>query len=218
MRNLYQTMRYFNDWVETRRSENQVPHLEQEGGSYFITFRLADSLPQELLHRIERDREIWLSNHPKPWCDEVFEEYHRKFSMKIEEWLDAGMGACSLRPVEARGIVEASLLYGAEERYDLHSVVVMPNHLHVLLTPNSGWTLARIVGDWKRHTARQINELNHTGGAFWARSYYDRLIRDPEHLERVVSYIRRNPEKAKLGGSEFSLWESEGVKALPVRG
>ena len=211
-------MLYFNDREETVRTENQVPHLEQEGASYFITFRLADSLPQSLLRRVKRDRENWLRVHPKPWNDSVGEEYYRRFSMGIEQSLDAGIGACALRSFGAREVMVEILHYGREERYDLHSFVVMPNHLHVLITPKPGWALGVIVGAWKKRSARKINELNHTGGAFWARSYYDRFIRNAEHLERVIRYIRKNPEKAKLGVGEYAVWESEGVKALPVRG
>ena len=38
MKNLFETTRYFNDYFEITRTENRVPHLEQEGGSYFLTY------------------------------------------------------------------------------------------------------------------------------------------------------------------------------------
>lgn len=70
---------------EIRRSGGSLPHWEQNGVCYFITFRLADSLPSELLNKWRDDRSVWLTKKPQPWADETESEYHRLFSLKIEK-------------------------------------------------------------------------------------------------------------------------------------
>ena len=73
------TLRFFNPYEEIRFTENLLPHWQQEGGTYFITFRLADSIPAHLREQWEDEREIWLRFHPKPWTPETDEEYHKRF-------------------------------------------------------------------------------------------------------------------------------------------
>ena len=78
----------------------------------------------------------------------------------------------------------------------------MPNHVHALFSPFTD--LGALVGAWKSASARRIGL-----GSLWQRNYRDTLIRDGEHFANAVRYIRRNPEKARLRDSEFTLWESE---------
>ena len=81
--------------------------------------------------------------------------------------------------------------------YRLHSYVVMPNHVHVLFELFAGEDLPRIVQSWKSYTAKRLNELLGRSGNVWREEYFDRLIRNPEHYENVVRYIRKNGEAAK---------------------
>ena len=90
------------------------------------------------------------------------------------------------------------LLFGDNIRYDLLAWVVMPNHVHVVLLIKPGWTMARIVQDWKRVSTRQINTTLGLSGSLWQRDYFDRAIRYEAHLVRVVSYVHVNPVMAHL--------------------
>ena len=74
---------------------------------------------------------------------------------------------------------------------------------------NSAWLLEKIILSWKGFTARHINPLIGRTGNVWQRDYFDRLVRDTNHLANCVRYIRRNPEKARLRKGEFVLYESE---------
>lgn len=58
--------------------------------------------------------------------------------------------------------------------------------------------MAKIVQGWKRHTAREANQLLGQNGAFWQPDYWDTYMRDDEHQQRTVRYIRNNPVKAGL--------------------
>jgi type I restriction enzyme R subunit/putative DNA methylase len=102
-----------------------------------------------------------------------------------------------------RGYGEGSLLAFDSERYRLLAWVVMPNHVHVLFQPINGWTVAKIVASWKKFTARKICEYRRNGAAgaghpVWHREYWDRYIRDQNHLAQAIEYIHLNPVKAGL--------------------
>jgi len=185
-------IRYLRGNEVIARTLNRLPHWQQEGACYFLTFRLADSLPAHLLHGFREEREAWLQLHPKPWTKAVDLEYHRRFSTKIDRWLDAGHGKCQLAKPELSAVVSDAFHFFDGERYLLHNFVVMPNHVHLLLSLARDADLAAIVSSWKSFTARRINALESREGSFWQRDYFDRLIRDEEHFHRVAAYIANN--------------------------
>ncbi len=80
----------------------------------------------------------------------------------------------------------------------MHAFVVMPNHVHVLTTFREGFRLCDVVRGWKSFSARRINVILGSDGAFWQRNYFDRFIRDETHFERVRAYIENNPVTAGL--------------------
>ncbi len=59
----------YNPEIETHRTHRRLPHWTQEGRTYFITFRLADSLPQDKLKQWVEEKNTWLKFHPEPWAD-----------------------------------------------------------------------------------------------------------------------------------------------------
>lgn len=82
-------LRFFNPYADIRFTANRLPHWQQKGAVYFVTFRLADSVPDHLRTRWESERAAWLRVRPQPWSAEVEREYHERFSGTIERWLDA---------------------------------------------------------------------------------------------------------------------------------
>lgn len=207
-------MKFFNPYADIRMTQNHLPHWEQPGVPYFVTFRLADSIPTELLRELDHERRVWQELHPQPLSADEEADYHRRFSTRIDEWMDEGYGSCALRDPALRQYVEKSLQFGQGDRYNLLSWVIMPNHVHVLFILHPAWRLEDMLHGWKLHTARQIHQAQGKRGQFWQHDYFDRLIRDGVHLRNVVRYIRRNPTKARLSSNEFSLWESELAKSV----
>jgi putative transposase len=205
---------FFNPYAEILHTENRLPHWQQKGATYFVTFRLADSIPSQILGQWRDEREAWLRLHPQPWTLESELEHHRRFSGAIERWLDEGHGACLLRRPDCAEIVAETLRHFEGERDLMISFAVLPNHVHALFVQNSEWPLEKLLCSWKGFTARQVNKLLGRSGSFWQRDYFDRLIRNQEHLASCVRYIRRNPEKANLTANEFVLWESDIAKAI----
>ena len=74
----------------------------------------------------------------------------------------------------------------------------MPNHVHVLIEVNEGWSLSRIMHGWRSYTAKEANRILGRTGRFWMEEYYDRYIRDDNHLQKTINYILNNPANAGL--------------------
>jgi REP element-mobilizing transposase RayT len=202
-------MRFFNPYSDVQQTENRLPHWQQSGATYFVTFRLGDALPKRLLTNWEIERQNWLRLNPQPWSQKIEQEYHERFSGAIEQWLDAGHGSCLLRGADCASIVANALRHFDGERVALLSFVVMLNHVHALFVQNLDWPLEELLRSWKRFTSRQINLLLERSGSLWQRDYFDRLVRDHDHFANCVRYIRRNPKKAKLCVGEFIVYASE---------
>ena len=198
-------VQFFNPRAEVDRTENRLPHWQQPGATVFVTFRLADSLPEKLLVRIKEEKKAWLSQNPEPWSIEAEAEYHRRFSNQTERWLDRGYGSCHLRNPDARAVVVDALRHFDRIRYFQHAWVVMPNHVHALFTLAVESTLEAILHSWKSFTAHHLVKDPAAPNPFWQEDYFDRMIRSEEHFGRVLRYIRKNPYKNAPGS--YALWE-----------
>ena len=207
-------LRFLDRYAEIARTQNRLPHCEQPGATYFLTYRLADAIPRERLDAWGEQREAWLRFHPEPWTPEQEREYHERFSGAIERWLDAGEGACVLRRPDCARIVGDALAHFDGDRCWQHAWVVMPNHVHVLFSVPPGGAFQSLVQSWKNFTAREINALLGLRGTLWQKDYFDRLVRDEAHFGKCARYIRRNPEKGRLSAGEYLLWESAWVKEM----
>lgn len=181
-----------------------LPHWQQPGACYFITFRLGDALPQHLLAQWCGERAIWLRWNPEPWSDKQRDEYHERFTECQECWLDAGSGACHLRRSEVRALVLASAMKFDSVRYDVDALVLMPNHVHLILQMRADFNLTKELKALKGASARACNQLLGLSEAFWMEESYDRIVRDAEELAAFRVYIADNPAKAGLKASEFT--------------
>ncbi|MBI5707730.1 MAG: transposase [Armatimonadetes bacterium] len=117
---------------------------------------------------------------------------------RIESYLDEGHGSATLKLPGAAKIVQDALLYYHELHYTLHAWVVMPTHVHVLITPFEGRDFRDILRPLKGYCSREIHKHYGGHGAFWQRDFFDRMIRDEEHFGKIVAYIEWNPVKAGL--------------------
>jgi REP element-mobilizing transposase RayT len=180
-----------------------LPHWQQGEAWLFVTWRLADSLPEAVVKKLDERRKQWEAKHPKPWDVELMKENNRLFTLAFEDLLDEAHGSCVLRDPAMSGKVADALRHFHRERYALDCFVVMPNHVHVLFRPLGENRLEDIVGSWKRFTAREINKALGKEGALWQREYWDRLVRGERHFRWAREYIARNPEKLLPGTFEY---------------
>ena len=189
------------------KHKDRLPHWQQPGSTIFLTWRLADSLPTKVIEAITRRRAEWLTRHPKPWTPSVAAEYQRAFILSLEDKLDEHHGSCLLREQGNRTIVTDAFHYFDGNRYDLDSYVVMPNHVHLLLSLREDHRIEDIVGSIKSFTSKSINKRLGKSGTLWQRSYWDRLIRSEHHLKWTLRYISQNPKN--LPPNHYSLWAKE---------
>jgi len=176
--------------------QRHLPHWNQVGRIYFVTFRLADSIPAERAEELRRERQTWCKTHFEPYSSCEWEEYHRLFSVRVEQWLDQCSGACLLADPSCAQIVVDAMSTFDGQRYELDEWVVTPNHVHALVAVKKGFALEGILQGWKSFTAHAINRRLSRNGQLWQRESFDHIVRGPAHLERFRHYIRENPTKA----------------------
>ena len=109
-------------------------------------------------------------------------------------------------PPEARDFVLRHCLHDHGKRIELHAAVVMPDHVHLLLTPlrdMSGWPypLQEILKLIKGTSARSVNKLLGCSGPVWQDESLDHVLRSKESFEEKLDYIRQNPVRRGLAES-----------------
>lgn len=107
-------------------SRGVLPHLKREGGTYFVTFRQAGTLPKEVLRRFKQEREAIIQQamagkRPLTWHEQ--EELFRWDSSRVDKYLDAGHGPCYLRDPEVAELVAGAIRFFEGQRYELRAWV-----------------------------------------------------------------------------------------------
>ena len=117
----------------------------------------------------------------------------------MDRILDQGrIGPLHLRRTDIAQLLVDAICYRQQLRqFQLHSFVIMANHIHVLITPHV--EVSKLMHSLKRSTGRKANQiLGLTGRPFWQEESYDHLVRDESEFRRIVAYIELNPVKAGL--------------------
>jgi REP element-mobilizing transposase RayT len=157
-----------------------LPHIYKEGCTYFLTFSLFDAV----LKHVRRKRIIEADDNPE--C------------IATETDPNTLVGSCLLQDPRAATIVEDALLHFQGERYALSAWCVMPNHVHVVVTPFPGFSLPNILHSWKSYSAHEINSVLAREGKVWEEEAFDHLVRDEKAFEKFVNYAEDNPVTAGL--------------------
>jgi REP element-mobilizing transposase RayT len=167
----------------------RLPHYHSVGEPIFLTWRLHGSLPAE-------------RNFPPATTS------GRAF-VAMDRILDnIRTGPFYLRIPEIAAMVVDAIHFRELRDYQLHSYVVMPNHVHLLITP--AMQVCKVMQSLKRFTAREGNKiLGLTGKPFWQDESFDRLVRDNKEFEKIKDYIEMNPVTAGLAHSQEEFrWSS----------
>ena len=208
----------FSDRKPVRIYYTNMPHWRQEGCTYFVTYRMADSIPARVLEQWEREKSHWLSLHgvhAEKWSDGFQQrQFLKHFNRKLNSYLDEGHGSCVLRDAACQQIIWDGWKHFDGVRYQLGDVVVMPNHVHLLITPLPGHELEDVLQSRKRQSACELNLLLNRSGDFWQKHSYDHIVRDEAELRAFRKYIAENPAKAGLKTGE-SLYRSFDWQSKP---
>ncbi len=208
----------FLDWqADSYLTRRDRPHIGQSALT-FITFRLFDSMPKEVIQQWHDDQHAWLlqNGYRNLDIDQAFqrgvlpENLRRQFlKMRNQGWqqsLDQAHGECWLRDPSCARIVADSLLKFDCDRYFIERFVIMPNHVHVLVQMRNNWRLQEQCTGWLRFTGRAINKLKCRHGRVWQPEPFDHVVRNERQFEYLRSYIADNPRKAGLRPGEYLLW------------
>jgi thiamine-phosphate pyrophosphorylase len=106
-----------------------------------------------------------------------------------------------------RTIVLDHIKAGDDRFYRLFAAVVMPDHAHVLLRPNEGVELSRILKGIKGASARLVNVSRGSSGSVWQDESWDRIMRDQTEFDEKLEYMLNNPVKK---GLVTDPWEYDG--------
>jgi hypothetical protein len=145
----------------------RLPHIQPEGATLFVTFRLAGSLPNEVIKRLLEEREQsnrLLAQIPNPAeRAKQIDLVSRRWFGKWDEFLDkASAGPKHLADQRIAAMLSESIKCRDSKVYELEAFCVMPNHVHIVFKPleiASGQdnSLSTIMHSLKRYTARQAN-------------------------------------------------------------
>ena len=126
-----------------------LPHIHTPGKTLFVTYRLVDSIPQNILKKYGQEKELLmkqlqkieekanrLDDSDEQAVKENLESFRRKWFLRFEEILDkAESGPMWLQDQRLAKIVADSLKHYDQKSYQLHAFCVMSNHVHIVITP-----------------------------------------------------------------------------------
>ena len=195
---------------------HMLPHFQQPGQAYFVTWSLIDALPPKALEAYTRQlKQITLSiefERENNGNDEALAklkmEYYivrRKYMKAYDDLLHLQTQfIVDLSQKQHTDIVLEALRFWEGKRLENYAICVMNNHVHWVFRlferneNNERVYLQDILHSVKRHSANEINKLEGLTGALWQKESYDTTIRDDKHLFRAIEYTINNPVEAHL--------------------
>ena len=191
-----------------------LPHWHPDGQTFFITFRLANSLPVSVIKQLEEERKrerqsIYLRFNGQEQQEELY-RLDKKYFGHFDTWLDRCIENSPRWLIDDRifHIISETIHDFDGERYSLIAYCIMPNHIHLLIDTNlykfepkhEGITklypLTDTLKRLKGRTARLANQILDRNGNFWHHESYDHVVRDNKEFERILWYVLNNPVKA----------------------
>ena len=197
-----------------RRTRGRLPHWTAADATYFVTFRLFDSLPKELVDRFvfERRNIIQTAKQMRRELSGAERNRLHQLRIQIDSYLDQSHGKCYMRDEAIASMVAGALQYFEGVRYHLLAWCVMPNHVHSVVQLLENWELKQVLHSWKSFTAHQAVQKYHCSKPFWQVESYDHIVRTETELERAITYVENNPIAAGLMD-----WKWVSNRANPVR-
>jgi putative transposase len=207
----------FNPHEEVQVYRRHLPHWRQKGATYFVTFRLADSIPKAILLQWRDERELWLKAHgiygdlpegEKTKRYTAIPEKERKRveradARKLHIELDRCHGCCLLRSQDNAEGLHQAVLHFLGDRCWVGDFIIMPNHVHLLVQPTKGHPLEEWLQSVKSYAARRFNKQAMGEGKVFQQESYDRIVRTRAELGAYRKYIANNGVKARLKESDF---------------
>jgi putative transposase len=183
----------------------KLPHIQPKEETFFITYRLVDSIPVSKLRELE---ELSLDRTKSAkTSEEKYAEQKRHFGL-TDDYLDKSLNEPYwLKQNDIAAVVADSLHFGDRKFYTLWCFCIMPNHVHLVITTlKDAPPLYNILQKHKRHTATQCNKVLGRSGQFWTHESYDHIVRNNDEFDRITFYTINNPAKAGFV-KEWQQWK-----------
>ena len=197
------TTPYFDPQMPISFWSDKLPHWEQTGKISFLTFRLGDSMPQSVMRQYEDMKKQFIKCHPYPWDTEIYRQYEELIANPLERFVDVGYGECVLKDPAVRRYLSEAIEYYDHNAILVWASVIMPNHVHMLVSAAPGISLSGTISSIKRFSATRINRYLGRKGRLWQDEPFDTLVRSDRQYKKFVEYIRNNPNGLPAGTYEF---------------
>jgi len=196
--------------------KHMLPHFQQPGQAYFLTWSLIDAIPPKALEDYTRQLQQINSNIEFAKKNKATEEILAKLKMDYAMLRRKYMKAYDdLLHLQTKFIVDLSkkesteavleaLCFWDGKRLENYAICVMNNHVHWVFRlfekneHDEPVYLQDILHSVKRYSAHKINKFEGVTGSLWQKESYDTTIRDDKHLIRAVEYTINNPVEAGL--------------------
>ena len=112
----------------------------------------------------------------------------------------------------ARALIRALMLTQESGLAHTHAFVVMPDHLHWLMSLGEVVSLSTCVGQIKGESGRRINAmLGRVHQAVWQHGFHDHALRQDEDMRQIARYVVANPLRAGLVDQvgDYPWWDAE---------
>jgi len=203
--------------------QHYLPHFQQPGQAYFITWCLKDAVPAKALHtytqrlemlksQIEMHKNAKSENSVVESLEYEYRTVRRKYIKAYDDLLDAERNpVINLSKSENTEIISESLKFWEGKKLNNCAFTIMSNHVHwvfeVLEKDEQGNPvyLQDIMQSVKRFSANRINKLENRIGHLWQKESFDTTIRDNKHMYNAVKYTLNNPVAAGLV-TDWKLW------------
>ncbi len=202
--------------------KRNLPHYQPIGYAYFITTRLTGTIPHHLYKKYKTEYDAKLKDvaEIKSLIEKQnqYLDLHKNYFVKIENILDStSYGKICLQNKEVANIIKNTFHFYDNDRYDLLSYTIMPNHFHLIILPKlesykyflkkhimrkkteeAFYFVTKIMQDIKKYSAKESNKILNRSGKFWQSESYDHVIKNKKELINTIEYVLDNPVKAGL--------------------
>lgn len=194
-----------------------LPHYQPAGGVFFVTFRLAESIPFAKLQDMKRRhqlRKTAIKRGVNPLKNKHLLEERKRYFKEYDQLLDSiKSGPMYMENPAIASLVQEQLARFDGDLYDLVAYCIMSNHVHILIDTsiqlpgdipsdfennNLLKPLQHIMKRIKGPTAVAANRLLGRKNRFWQRESFDYLVRSELEMGRIIAYILNNPVKAGI--------------------
>lgn len=207
--------------------KRNLPHILPENAVFFVTFRLANSLPRSVVEDLVNENEMTFNRINAIKDDRkrsiLLRDERKRYFAKFDQLLDNNnSGSMWLNEKKIAVIAADAIHFRDKKEYQLFSYCIMPNHVHMLIgvgdmfvkenpgnntdSANESYRLPKILQDLKKFTARESNKILGRNGQFWHSESYDHVVRNVKEFENITDYIAQNPVKAGLT-ENYKDWE-----------